>query len=140
MLDLARQLDEARPHPELGRLPRQVERIERNAVAAEAGPGIERREAERLGLRRLDHFPHVDAHPIERHLQLVDQRDVDRAVDVFEQLTRLGHLGRRHRHDFVDGRRVERDRRVGRFLVHAADDLRNRLGVKLRVARILALG
>ena len=61
-VDLAGKLDEARGELVFARLPGQVERVDRNAVPAEPGPGIERHEAERLGLRRLDHLPDVDAH------------------------------------------------------------------------------
>src|SRR5207244_5892642 len=51
-VDLTGQLDEAGPRSVLRRFPGQIERIERDAVAAEAGTGIERHEAERLGLDR----------------------------------------------------------------------------------------
>ena len=76
----------------------------------EARARVERREAEGLGLGRFDDFPDVDAHLVEGHLQLVDQGDVDRAEDVLEQLRRLGHAGRRHRHHLVD-RQPRRGRR-----------------------------
>ena len=62
------------------------------------GPGKERHEAERLGRRRLDHFPDVDAHAAAHHGDLVDQADVDHAERVLEQLDHLGHLGRADRH------------------------------------------
>ena len=61
-------------------------------MPAQPRPGIKRLEAERLGLGRVDHFPDVDAHAVEEHLQLVDQRDVHGAVGVFEDLAGLGHL------------------------------------------------
>ena len=41
--------------------PRQVGRVDRQAVAADPGPGGEPHEAERLGGRRVDRLPHVDA-------------------------------------------------------------------------------
>jgi hypothetical protein len=56
-VDVPGQLDEARIETGLLRLPREIERIDRNAVAAQAGPRVERHEAERLGLRRVDHLP-----------------------------------------------------------------------------------
>ena len=65
------------------------------------GPGIERHEAERLGLGGVDHFPHVDAHAMAHQRQLVDQADVDGAEGVLEQLHHLG-----------DARRADRDDRV----------------------------
>ena len=137
---LAGQLDEARPDPVLGGLPREVERVERDAVSAQARAGVEGREAKRLRLGRFDDLPDVDTHLVERDLQLVDQGDVDRAIDVLEQLARLGDARRRDRNDLVDGRRVEGDRDLGRDGLDAADHLGNRAGVELRVARILAFG
>ena len=56
------------------------------------GPGIERHEAERLGLGRVDHLPDVDAHGVVDHLQFVDERDVDGAEDVLGELDRLRRL------------------------------------------------
>ena len=95
VVDLARELDEARREVELARLPREVEGIDRDAVAAEAGAWLERREAERLRRRRVDHFPDVDVHAVAELRELVDERDVDGAVDVLEQLRQLGRVGRR---------------------------------------------
>ena len=102
LVDLPRELDELGVEAELARLPREVEGIDRDAVTAEAGPGLERHEAERLRRRRLDHLPHVDVHPVAQLRELVDERDVDRAEDVLEELRELGRLGRG---DAVDRRR-----------------------------------
>ena len=63
------------------------------------GPGIERHEAERLGLRRVDDLPHVDVHAVAHQRQLVDEPDVDGAERVLEQLHHFGDARRRHRHD-----------------------------------------
>ena len=101
-VDLAGQLDEAGRQAVLARLPGQIEGIDRNAVAAEAGAGIERHEAEGLGLRRLDHLPDVDAHRVVDDLQLVDEGDVDRAEDVLRQLDGLGGRRAGDRHDGLD--------------------------------------
>ena len=92
--------------------PGQVERVDRDAVPAQPGAGIERLEAERLGLGRVDHLPDVDAHAVVEHLQLVDQGDVDGAVGVFEDLAGLGHLGAGDGHDADDDLAVERRRPV----------------------------
>src|SRR4029078_9393698 len=54
-VDLAGELDEAGVEVELARLPREVVRIERDAVAAEPWPRLERHEPERLGCRGVDH-------------------------------------------------------------------------------------
>ena len=90
-VDIVRELDEAealaeRPfHP-----PRQVRRVDRQAVPADARPGAERQVAERLGRRRLDRFPHVDAEVTREHGQLVHERDVDVPEGVLHQLGQLG--------------------------------------------------
>ena len=94
-VDLAGQLDEPGVQAVLPGHPGQVERVDRDAVPAQPGPGIERLEAERLGLGRVDHFPDVDAHAVVEHLQLVDQGDVDGAVGVLQDLAGLGDLRRR---------------------------------------------
>ena len=104
------------------------------------GPGIERHEAERLGLGRVDHFPDVDVHPVAHQRQLVDQADVHRAERVLEQLDHLGDAGRADRNDGLDRRAVELagELRAGRR--EAADDLRHVVRLERRVARIDALG
>src|SRR5438094_497343 len=71
-LDEAERLAQAAAHP-----PRQVARVDRQAVAPRTGPGSEPEEAERLGRRRLDRLPHVDAEVGGEHGQLVDDGDVE---------------------------------------------------------------
>ncbi len=77
VVDLAGELDEARREVVLARLPREVVGVERDAVPAEAGAGLERLEAERLGGGGVDDLPDVDAHPVAELRELVDERDVD---------------------------------------------------------------
>ncbi len=76
--------------------PRQEGRVDREAVPADTGPGREPHVAERLGRRCVDRRPDVDAEIGGVHRQLVDERDVDVAERVLEQLDELG-LGRRRR-------------------------------------------
>ena len=104
------------------------------------GPGIERHEAERLRLGRLDHLPDVDAHRVADDLQLVDQRDVDGAEDVLGQLHGLGHRAATTpaRPRPRAGRRAPR-RAASASGVVAADHLGDRGGVEVGVARVLAL-
>ena len=116
LVDLAGELDEAGREVVLARLPREVERVDRDAVAAEAGARIEAHEPERLGVCRVDDLPDVDSHPIAQLGELVDERDVDRAEDVLEQLRQLGRLRGRDAMDGVDRGAVERSRCLGRGL------------------------
>src|SRR5215469_12286782 len=88
-VNFAGEFDEARAEIPLFGLPRKVERIDRDAVSAEAWSGIERMEAERLGGCSFDDFPDIDAHTKRQQFQFVDQCDVDTAVDVFEKLRHL---------------------------------------------------
>ena len=104
------------------------------------GPGIERLEAERLGLGGVDHLPDVDPHPVVEHLQLVDQGDVDRPVGVLEDLAGLGDLGAGDRHDLGHDLAVERRGELEASRVEAADDLGDRRRREVGIARVLALG
>ena len=83
---LAGQLDELGVLPILARLPREVERVNRDAMPAETGAGVEGHVAEGLGLRGVDDLPHVNAHRGVNLLQLVHQRDVHATEDVFQKL------------------------------------------------------
>ena len=100
-VDVAGELDEAVDEVELARAPRQVVRIDRDAVPADAGPGRELHEPERLGRRGVDDLPDVEAHPLAQQRELVDERDVDVAEDVLEELRELGRVGRRQLDDLV---------------------------------------
>lgn len=67
-------------------------------MAAEPRPRVKGLEAKRLGLGRFNHFPDIYAHPVEEHLELVYQGDVDGAVGVFQDLGGLGCPAGRNRH------------------------------------------
>ena len=53
-VDLTSQLDEPRGELELARAPGQIKRVDRDAMAAEAGTGKERRKPEWFGGGRID--------------------------------------------------------------------------------------
>ena len=140
LVDLAGELDELRVEAVFPRLPREVERVDRDAVAAEPGTGLEAHEAERLRRRRVHDLPHVDVHPVAELGELVDERDVDRAEDVLEQLRQLGGLRRRHPVYLVDRALVELGRPLGAGVGDPADDLRHALRAPARVPGVHALG
>ena len=108
-VDLAGEFDEPRVDAVLARLPRQVERVDGNAMAADAGAREVRREAERLGRRGADDFLNIDAHLVGDDLHLVDEADVHDAMNVLEQLRELGGARGADRNDLVDHLAVERD-------------------------------
>ena len=124
LIDLARQLDELRVEVVLARLEGEVEGVDREAVAAHPGAGLEAHEAERLGRRRVDHLPDVDPEPVAELGDFVDQGDVDRAEDVLQELCQLGGLRRADDLDRVADLRVEGGGALGAGGGDAADQLR----------------
>ena len=83
-------------------------RIERNAVAADAGAGRELHEAERLGGRRLDHLPDVDAEPSQT-IAISLTKPMLTARKVFSSsLTSSAASGLDDRDDLLDAASVER--------------------------------
>src|SRR6267142_1323208 len=123
-VDFSRKLDEPRPRPVLCCLPREVERVERDAVSAEPWAGVERHEPEWLRLRRFDHFPHVDVHAVEDRLELVHQRNVHGSEHVLEKLARFGNARARDWNHALQRAAVECCSRLRGRLIHAADYLR----------------
>jgi len=109
-------------------------------VSAQTRSGIERHEPERLRGGGADHFPDVDAHAVEDHLELVDQRDVHRAKDVLQELGRLRHAGVGNRDDLLQASGVQRACRLRRFRIHTADELGSRPRIEVLAPRVLALG
>ena len=109
-------------------------------MAAEAGAGIEGLEAEGLGLGRVDDFVDVDAHAHAKLLELVDQRDVDAAIDVLKQLGHLGDGWAADRHDAAEDGAVEGGGQLRGGRAAAADHLGNVVTRDGVVAGIFALG
>ncbi len=124
LVDVVGQLDEAERVAEvLLDPPREVARVDRQAVPADSGAGRESHVAERFGRRGVDRPPDVDAEVAGEHRQLVDERDVDVPERVLEQLDELGLLARTDGNGLVDERVEERLHRLQRGLVGAAHDL-----------------
>src|SRR5438093_12411557 len=73
----------------LPRLPREIVRVERDAMTADARYGIKRHEAERLGRGGANHFPGVDVQRITKPRHFVRHADVDGAKSVLEQFGSL---------------------------------------------------
>ena len=89
MLTSPGKLDEASAKVKLLRLPGQIKRIDRNTVTAQPRAGIKSLKPEGLRLGGVDDFKEVDVHALTELFELIYQRYVDAAVDVFKQ---LGHL------------------------------------------------
>ena len=91
-VDVVGELDEAERAAEVAAHgPRQVARVDGQAVAADAGTGGEAHVPEGLGRRGVDRLPHVDPEVRGEHRQLVHQGDVHVAEGVLEELRELGH-------------------------------------------------
>src|SRR5262249_2559973 len=139
-VDLAGQLDEARGDAVLASDPGEVKRVDRNAVPAQPRPRIEGLEAERLRLGGFDHFPHVDAHGLENHLQLIHKCDVHGAISVFQDFASFRYAGAAYRDDAFNDRLIQRHGQFAADGVHTADDLRNVASRVDGVAGVFAFG
>ena len=117
-IELAGKVNRAQPAYCVDRIARALNEMEKPVkgsrvlllgVSYKAGVG-DIRESPALEIAGLlDDLPDVDAHPVAEHRQLVDERDVDRAEDVLEQLRELRRLGRGDLDDLVADQVVERD-------------------------------
>ena len=95
-IDLASQLDELGRHFVFAGNPTQIKRVNRDAVTAEARPGIERLVTERLCLGSVNHFPDVDPDFLKQDFELIDHRDVDASVGVFQDLAGFSNFATRN--------------------------------------------
>ncbi len=140
VVDVSGELDEAVDEVELTRPPGQVVRVDRDAVAADAGPRRELHEPERLGCRGGDDLPDVDAHPLAQQSELVDEGDVHVTEDVLEDLGQLRSVGRRQLdHVLLIRRRRAAARAVASGVV-APTSRGHVLGGAGRIARVDPLG
>jgi len=139
-IDFAGQLNEAGGLSVFAGFPGEVERVNGDAVAAEPGTRVERHKAKGLGFGRLNDFPDVYAHSRIDHLELVDQGDVDRAEDVFQELDRFGCAAGGDRDEGFDGQAVDFHGFLQAERGEAADDFGDVGHAALRVAGVFALG
>ncbi len=109
-------------------------------MAAEAGAGVKGLEAKGLGFGGVDDFVDVDAHAHAKLLELVDQRDIDAAIDVFEELGHLGHRGRADRDHAAKDGAVKCGRQFRGDRAAAADHFGNIVACDGVVAGVFALG
>ncbi|MCG3163257.1 MAG: hypothetical protein JMDDDDMK_04642 [Acidobacteria bacterium] len=137
-IDFLGQRDESRLEAVHPRLPRQVMRVERDAMPADARPRIKRHESEWFGRRRRDHFPGVNAQRVAEPRQFIHQTDVDGAERVFKQLARFGHARGTDRMHLFNNCAVNRRRYFGAGFSHAADNFGDVFRVELFIARINA--
>ena len=133
-----RELDEARGQAVLASFPGKIKRIDGNAMAAESGAGIKRREPKGLGLGGFDYLPDVDAHFVINKLQFIDEGDVHAAINILKQLRSLGDAAGGNWHERLDGGAVNG---LGFFQTSgrvAADHLGDTPDAVLSIGRIFA--
>src|SRR5207302_5447793 len=120
------------------RLPRQIKRIDGNAVTTETGARIKGRISKRFGSRGVNDFPDIDAHSVGQQFELIHESDVYGTVNVLEQFHQFCRAGRGDGHDFINHLRIQglSDLETrGRGSSHNLGDGSRR---ELRVTRILA--
>src|SRR5690554_361160 len=136
VVDFACQLDKAGIDAIFPGLPGEVEGVDRDAVPAQSRAGGVGHEAEGLGGRSLDHFVDIDAHAVGYDLHFIDQADIHRPVNVFQQLAHLRYAGAADRDGGIDRPLVQGPPQFKAGGCHAANDLGNGGGGVVGVARI----
>ena len=82
-VDLRRHLDEARLVVERAQLPREVQRVDRDAVTTEPGTLIKGHEPKRFFAGSTHNFPDINIHFCEDNFEFVDKGNVDATEDIF---------------------------------------------------------
>src|SRR5262245_13073810 len=139
-VDLAGKFNEACVDSVFARLPGEIERIDGNAMSAEARARVESHVSKRLGLGGIDHLKDVDPHPSEDELELVDERNVDRAKYVLGDLHRFSSVGGRNLHHALDDAAIEGGGKRRSCSAVATDHLWNAARRVVAISRILAFG
>ena len=83
-VDLGSQLDEPRIVMKGLHLPRKIERVNGNAVAAQARTRRKLHKTERFRSGSVDHLPHIHAEALAHDRQLIDQTNIDHAEGVLQ--------------------------------------------------------
>jgi hypothetical protein len=139
-IDFPGQFNEPRRKFVFARFPSQIERVDWNAVAAQARTRIEGGKAEGFRLGGLDHFPDVDTHPQAQQFQFVDERYVYGPISVFQDFGHLRSARGTNQVCLFEGPRIKRLRPSRTGGIDSSNDLRDLMGLELLIARILTLG
>ena len=139
-VDLAGELDEAGLVVKGLHLPGEVVRIERDAVATDAGSGIEGHETEGFAGGGLDDLPDIEPEPVAHQGGFIGEGDVDRAEGILVEFDHLGDFGRGDGDDGLNRLLVEITGKLGRFGIEATDDLGCVGDAVLRIAGVDPLG
>src|SRR6266480_4615705 len=91
-------------------LPCEIKWINRDTMPAKPGAGIKRHEAKWLRFGCFNDLPDINAHRSVNKLQLINQRDIHAAENIFQKLRSLSDSTRRDRHNFVDCFAIKRHR------------------------------
>src|SRR5690606_8667979 len=96
--------------------------------------------AERFGGCCPDHFVDIDAHAVGYDLHFIDQADIHRPVNVFQQFAHLRYAGAADRDGGIDRPLVQGPPQFKAGGCHAANDLGDGGGGVVGVARIFPFG
>src|ERR1051325_4461799 len=96
-VDLFGQADEARVKSMLASFPRQIMRVERNAVTADSRARIKRHKPEWIRCGCTNHFPDINVQRVTESGHFIGHPDVYRPECVLQQLSGFGYASGRHR-------------------------------------------
>ncbi|KEF91034.1 hypothetical protein RLJV_19550 [Pseudomonas aeruginosa] len=119
--------------------PGQVERIDGNTVPSQARPWIIRGKSKRFGRCSIYHFKNIDTHSVRDYFHLIDQADIHRAMNIFQQFGHFRSFGRAHWNYFIYSLFVKSDSNFQAFRGMPPNYLWNSAGFKIRITWIFTL-
>src|SRR5688572_31455525 len=108
-------------------------------MSTQARSRIKRHEPERLGLRRFDNFPNVDAERMTGQSHFISQSDIHASKGVFQELYHFGAIGRGNRQRLLDELLIKQNRYLGASRSDSSDDFGDVTGRVVLIAGIDAL-
>ena len=108
-------------------------------MSAQPWPRIKGLEPEGLGFCRIDHFVNIDAHAQAQLLQLVDESNVDAAINILKELAHLRDRRAADRHYAAEDRAVHGCGQLRADRTATTHHFRNISPIRAVVAGIFAL-
>ena len=107
-------------------------------MSAQTGTGVVRHEAKGFCGRGLDDLVDVEPHAVADHFQFIDQTDIDRTVDVFQQFGHFCHPCGTDWDNFINDVTVKGSSHFETGFGAAADHLGDSSGAVFVVSRVFA--
>ena len=105
----------------------------------QSGAGVVRNKAERLGGSCVNYLVDINAHAVRDQLHFIDQANVDRAVNILEELRHLSGSGRTDRYCAINNLVIECLTSLQATRGDPTNEFGNSLRIEILVARILTL-